>query len=571
MPEITRRHLITSTAALAAATSLPMPSWAKGTSLGHAKNGFGEVSGEDINLAIGDHHFTTGGRSGHAFAVNGTVPGPLLRLREGQDVRLHVTNNLKEDSSIHWHGLLLPFQFDGVPGVSFPGIKPGETFTYEFPVRQNGTYWWHSHSGLQEQAGHYGPIIIESADPDPRYDRDYVVLLSEFTPIHPHAIMRQLKVGEHYFQRQMQTASEGDMSGEMRRMWGEMRMNPRDISDVTGSTYTFLINGHGPADNLELEFKPGERVRLRVINGSAMTFFNVRIPGVPMTVIQADGQYVDEVEVDEFQIGVAETYDVVVAPPAGSHAIVAEAMDRSGMGIASLSSHKGHFAIPPALREIPTLTMTDMGMMDHAASHGSGGHDMGDMGSMDHDMRDTSKLPADVEVSPGVDMVAPMPMDRMDFPGLGLDKVDHRVLRYTDLKAKRMNPHRTVEREMEIHLTGNMERYMWSFDGKKFSAVTDDPIRFGFDERVRVKLVNQTMMAHPIHLHGHFFEMVNGADHMHQPLKHTMVVQPGGTATFDLTANEPGDWAFHCHLLYHMHAGMMQVVTVRPFPEGAGA
>ncbi|HAW37294.1 MAG TPA: copper resistance system multicopper oxidase, partial [Erythrobacter sp.] len=238
------------------------------------------------------------------------------------------------------------------------------------------------------------------------------------------------------------------------------------------------------------------------------------------------------------------------------------------MGIASLTSHKGHIATPPPLRQIPTLTMADMGMMDHSAHSGSG---MASMEGMDHSMRDTSALPADVEAGPGVDMVAPMPMDRMDFPGLGLDTVSHRVLRYTDLRARRMNPHREIDREMEIHLTGNMERYMWSFDGRKFTAVTDDPIRFGYDERVRVKLVNQTMMAHPIHLHGHFFELVNGADHMHQPLKHTVVVQPGGTATFDLTANEPGDWAFHCHLLYHMHAGMMQVVTVRPFPEGAEA
>ena len=561
MPSLSRRHLIRSTAALAAASALPMPAWARGASLTHARNGFGEVAGEDIALAIGNHHFTTGGRSGHAFAVNGTVPGPLVRLRQGQTARLHVTNNLDEDSSIHWHGLLVPFQFDGVPGVSFPGIKPGETFTYEFPIRQSGTYWWHSHSGLQEQAGHYGPIIIESATPDPRYDRDYVVLLSEFTPLHPHEIMRKLKVGEHYFQRQMQTATEGDMPGEMRRMWGQMRMNPRDISDVTGTAYTFLINGHGPQDDLQLTFAPGERVRLRVINGSAMTFFNVRIPGVPMTVIAADGQDVDAVQVDEFQIGVAETYDVIVTPPDGSHAIVAEAMDRSGMGVASLTSHTGHRATPPPLREIPTLTMVDMGMMDHGEMDG--------MGGMDHSMRDKSLVPDDVEVGPGVDMIAPMPIDRMDSPGLGLDGVGHRVLRYTDLKARRMNPHRSIDREMEIHLTGNMERYMWSFDGKKFTAVTDDPIRFGYDERVRVKLVNQTMMAHPIHLHGHFFELVNGADHMHQPLKHTVIVQPGGTATFDLTANEPGDWAFHCHLLYHMHAGMMQVVTVRPFPEGS--
>ncbi|MFA6218395.1 MAG: copper resistance system multicopper oxidase [Erythrobacter sp.] len=562
---LSRRRLIASTAGLAAAAALPMPSWAKGMSMPHARRGFGELSGEDIHLAIADHHFATGGRMGHAYAINGTIPGPLIRLREGQDVRLHVTNGLGEESSIHWHGLLLPFQFDGVPGVSFPGIGPGESFTYEFPIRQSGTYWWHSHSGLQEQAGHYGPIVIESARPDPRYDRDLVVMLSEFTPIHPHEIMRKLKVGENYFNRRMQSATQGDMSGAERRMWGQMRMNPRDVADVTGATYTYLVNGHGPTDDLELAFRPGERLRLRVINAGAMTFFNVRIPGVPMTVIAADGMDIAPVEVDEFQIGNAEIYDVIVTPPDGSHALVAEAMDRSGMAVASLTSHPGHLATPPPLREVPTLTMADMGMgaMDHSA-HG-GGH------AMEHSMRDTSRLPDDVEVGPGIDMIAPMPVDRMDFPGLGLDDVPHRVLRYTDLKAARINPHRAIEREMEIHLTGNMERYMWSFDGKAFSAVTDHPIRFGYDERVRVKLVNDTMMAHPIHLHGHFFELVNGADPMHQPLKHTVIVQPGGTVTFDLTANEPGDWAFHCHLLMHMHAGMMQVVSVRPFPDGARA
>ena len=575
-----RRRFMLGSAGLAAA-GLAIPAWAKGASLTHAKQGFGELSGETIDLAVADHHTTIGGRSAHAVAINGTIPGPLLRLREGQDLRINVTNHLAEDSSIHWHGLLLPFQFDGVPGISFPGIKPGQTFTYEFPVRQSGTYWWHSHSGLQEQIGHYGPIVIESATPDPRYDRDYVVMLSEFTAMHPHEIARKLKVGEHYFNYQMQTATEGDMPIKDRLMWGGMRMNPRDILDVSGSTYTYLVNGRGPMDGLEYLFTPGERIRLRVINGSAMSFFNVRIPGVPMTVIAADGQEVTPVEVDEFQIGTAETYDVIVTPPAGAHALVAEAMDRSGMGLASLTSHPGHRATPPALREIPTLTMADMGMgsmegMDHSGGHGAHDGPVGgaavDHGSMEHSMRDTSKLPPNVQTGPGIDMVAPMPMDRMNFPGLGLDTVDHRVLRYTDLKSARANPHRMPTRQMEIHLTGNMERYMWSFDGKKFSAVTDDPIRFAFNERVRVKLVNDTMMAHPIHLHGHFFELVNGAGMMNQPLKHTVIVQPGSTATFDLTADEPGDWAFHCHLLYHMHAGMMQKVTVRPFPAaGEGA
>ena len=574
-PQIQRRSFLMGTAGLVGAAALPVPAWAKGMSMQQAAKGFGTMSGEDIRLDIQNSQYATGGRSGHAVTVNGSVPGPLIRLKEGQNVRLHVTNHLDEDSSIHWHGLLLPFQFDGVPGVSFPGIKPHQTFTYEFPVRQAGTYWWHSHSGLQEQAGHYGPIIIEAKDgSDARFDRDYIVLLSEFTPVHPHQIMRKLKVSEGYFTYDKHSATNGDMPVDERLMWGGMRMNPRDVSDVTGSTYTFLMNGHGPADNLEYLFKPGERVRLRIINGSAMTFFNLRIPGVPMTIIQADGQDVLDHEVDELQIGVAETYDVVVTPPDGSHALVAEAMDRSGMAIASLSSHPGHTATAPALREIPTLSMTDMGMggmagMDHGGmDHGATGGASAEMdhSKMSHSMRDTSILPDDVETGPGVDMVAPMPIDRMDFPGLGLDTVDHRVLRYTDLRAKRANPVRKLEREIELHLTGNMERYMWSFDGKKYSAVKDDPIRFGFDERVRITLVNDTMMAHPIHLHGHFFEIVNGADQTQQPRKHTLIVQPGGKAAFDLTADEPGDWAFHCHLLYHMHAGMMQVVTVRPFP-----
>ncbi|MGE3622782.1 MAG: copper resistance system multicopper oxidase, partial [Bdellovibrionales bacterium] len=432
-------------------------------------------------------------------------------------------------------------------------------------------YWWHSHSGLQEQQGHYGPLVIDPAVPDERsYEREYVLLLSEFTPMHPHQIMRKLKVSEGYFNYNKQTLTESDMPLAERLQWAQMRMDPRDISDVSAATYTYLVNGHGPRDGLEFLFRPGERVRLRVINGSAMTFFNFRIPGVPLTVIQADGQDVRDVKVDELQIGVAETYDLVVEPGAGAHAIVAEAMDRSGMGIAMLTPDAGARAVIPPLREPVTLTMADMGMGAMDGGHGGAmQHDAhGGMahGEMDHSMRDMSKLPPGAQGA-GVDMVAPMPVDRTDFPGLGLDQVTHRVLRYTDLVAKNANPVRPPERHLEIHLTGNMERYMWSFDGKKFSAVTDDPIRFGYDERVRVTLVNDTMMAHPIHLHGHFFELVNGADAAHQPLKHTLIVQPGSKATFDLTANEPGDWAFHCHLLYHMHAGMMQVVTVRPFPE----
>ena len=543
---------------------------------GPIRQGFDEVSGRVIDLAVGQGAIEVGGRSGHAFAVNGSVPGPLVRLKEGEAVTLRVANHLAQDTSIHWHGLLLPFQFDGVPGVSFPGIKPGETFVYELPaLRQSGTYWWHSHSNLQEQAGHYGPIIIDPAGPDPvQAARDYVLLLSEFSPLHPHTIMAKLKKGEEYFNRQKTSWTDDyRLSGSDRRMWAGMRMMPTDIADVTGSTYTYLINGHAPEDSLEYLFSPGERVRLRVINGSAMSFFNIRIPGVRMSVVQADGKNVRPIEVDEFQIGTAETYDIVVEPTAEAHTIVAEAMDRSGMAVATLASRAGARAPVPSLRDPVLLTMTDMGHggMDHSGGdHSNMGH-APSAGGMDHGsmkMRDTSSLPPNVAVGPGIDMVSANPADRMGDPGLGLDKVGHKVLTYRDLTAREPNDDpRKPSRHMQIHLTGNMERYMWSFDGRKFNAVADQPIRFGYNERVRVKLVNDTMMAHPIHLHGHFFELVNGADRMHQPQKHTVIVQPGGSATFDLTADEPGDWAFHCHLLYHMHAGMFQVVTVAS-PDG---
>ncbi|MGV2497640.1 copper resistance system multicopper oxidase [Pelagerythrobacter aerophilus] len=607
MQTINRRGFLGAGAGVAGVMGLTAltPAWARGANLhgGPIRSGFDEVSGASIDLTIGEGPRVVQGRRGHAIAVNGSVPGPLVRLREGQSVRLNVTNTLGSDSSIHWHGLLVPFQFDGVPGVSFPGIKPGETFTYDLPaLRQSGTYWWHSHSDLQEQAGHYGPIVIEPAGSDPvQADRDYVLLLSEFTPLHPHTIMDKLKKGEEYFNYKKTTwTDEYPLTGAERRMWAGMRMMPTDILDVTGSTYTYLANGHGPEEGLEYLFNRGERVRLRIINGSAMSFFNVRIPGVRFWIVGADGQNVRPVEVEEFQIGTAETYDIVVEPTGEAHAIVAESMDRSGMALAMLASQPGVRAAIPALRDPPLLTMADMGMsgmdhgsgMDHAGGdmaemdHSAMGHDIAspstgqptpsqgaptggmDMGTMDMggmNMRDTSRLPPDVAVGPGVDMVSMNPVDRMGDPGIGLDKVPHKVLTYKDLVALTPNDDlRTPSRRMEIHLTGNMERYMWSFDGKKFSAVSDEPIRFAYNERVRVKLVNNTMMAHPIHLHGHFFELVNGAPADRQPLKHTVIVQPGGSASFDLTADEVGDWAFHCHLLYHMHMGMFQIVTVAP-------
>ncbi|MCA1748488.1 MAG: copper resistance system multicopper oxidase [Sphingomonadales bacterium] len=573
---IDRRGLLSGALALGgglAASSL-LPGWARAQSHGHhrpmAAASPGVLSGEEIALTIGETRFTVGGRTGHAITVNGTLPAPLIRLREGQNLRIAVTNHLDADSSIHWHGLLLPFEMDGVPGVSFPGIRPHETFTYEFPVRQAGTYWYHSHSDMQEAMGHYGPIVIDPAHRDPvAYDREHVLVLSDWSFMHPHTILRKLKQSPDYFNRQQNTLFDGrEMSAEERLMWGGMRMMPSDIADVTGATYSYLVNGHGPRENWTGLFEPGERVRLRIINASAMSNFNIRIPDLPMIVVNADGENVRPVETDELQIGVAETYDVIVTPTENrAYGFIAESIDRSGLTRATLAPRPGMTAPVPPLRERPTLTMRDMGMAMAGghAEHGSTG------GGMDHgemDMRDGDNAPQ-VALTPGVEMIAPMPAERIGDRGLGLEEVDHRVLVYTDLEALAPNPDpRPPSRDLEIHLTGNMERYMWGFDGRKFSEIVE-PIRFARNERVRVKLVNDTMMTHPIHLHGHFFELVNGHPGR-QPRKHTVNVLPGGFIRFDLTADAPGDWAFHCHLLMHMHAGMFNVVTVRPM-EGEAA
>ena len=585
-----RRRLLAGAAGGAGLGALQglLPAWAQTGSPG-LRAELPTLSGPDVGLTVGHSPFTVNGRTGHAVTVNGTLPAPLLRLREGQNVRLSVTNTLDEDTSIHWHGLLVPFQMDGVPGISFPGIRPRETFVYEFPIRQSGTFWYHSHSNLQEAMGHYGPIVIDPAGADPvAYDREHVLVLSDWSFMHPHEILDKLKKSPGYFNRQKTSLSglisgEDGMSLEERRMWGAMRMDPRDILDVNGSTYTYLVNGHGPAENWTGLFRPGERVRLRVINASAMSIFNVRIPGLPMTVVQADGENVRPVEVDEFQISVAETYDVIVRPTEDrAYTIVSEAMDRSGMGRATLAPRPGMSGEVPPLRDVPSLTMRDMGMggmdhagMDHAAmGHGSTeGRPARSAAAMDHGdmaMRDPDNAPPDMAVGVGVDMIAPAPANRLGDRPLGLEDAPHRVLVYTDLVSLAPNrDRRPPSRTMEIHLTGNMERFMWGFDGRKFSELVE-PIRFERDERVRVTLVNDTMMAHPIHLHGHFFELVTGGPAGHQPLKHTVNVMPGGKVAFDLTADAPGDWAFHCHMLMHMHAGMFNVVTVRPMDGAAG-
>jgi CopA family copper-resistance protein len=567
--KLDRRAFIGGGAALAAAAGI-RPAWASSISHGVATKEQSLLTGKDIRLTVASTAFPVDGRTGHAVAINGTVPAPLIRLKEGQNVRLTVENRLKdEDTSIHWHGFIVPFQMDGVPGISFPGIRPGTSFTYEFPIKQSGTYWYHSHSGLQEQLGHYGPIIIDPAGPDPvAYDREHVIVLSDWTFMHPHMLFTRLKQEGGFFNRNRRTLAD-KMSGKPdplspadARMFDEMRMDPTDISDVTAAAYTYLINGHSPAENWTGLFRPGERVRLRIINTGAQTIFNVRIPGLKLLVVATDGINVRPVEVDEFQIGNAETYDLIVVPEDRAYTFVAEGIDRSGMGVATLAPRAGIRAEVPPLRERPTLTMVDMGMMDHSA-HGGGGSGM----AMDHNMRD--KLKVDFPVGPGVDMIAPMPMNRVDHPGIGLENVGHKVLTYKDLVSLTPNTDtRVPTRRIDIHLTGNMERFMWSIDGEKLSE-NPEPYRFARNERVRLRLINDTMMTHPMHLHGHFFEIVNG-NPGHQPLKHTVRVSPGGFIDLDLTADAPGDWAFHCHLLYHMHAGMMRVVSVRPL-EGEAA
>ena len=563
------------------ATAGLFPAWARSGTTGILA---GEVlSGESIALTIGESHFATGGRSGHAMTVNGTLPAPLIRLREGQNVRIAVTNRLSEQSSIHWHGLILPFQMDGVPGVSFPGIDPGETFTYEFPVVQSGTYWYHSHSGMQEAMGLYGPIVVDPVDGARDYDREHVLVLSDWSPMHPHEHLRRLKIMGGYFNHQRQTLA-GMLSGKDQRSaerleWAKMRMDPTDISDVTGITYSYLVNGHGTAENWTGLFASGERVRLRIINASAMTNFNVRIPGLAMTVVAADGLAVQPVETDEFQIAISETYDVIVTPRGDeAHAIIAEAIDRSGQVRATLAPRPGMAGPVPPLRERPLLTMRDMGMDMAGREMGSGDGTLdlsqpeasGDSGGhVGHSMsmRDPSVAPS-VRMGPGVASLSPMPVDRLGDRPTGLENVEHRVLTYAQLRSALPNPDpRPPSRQFDVHLTANMERYMWSIDGVSMDE-GPDPIAFRLNERVRVNLINDTMMPHPIHLHGHFFELVSG-DPGSRVRKHTVNVLPGGKVSFDLTADAAGDWAFHCHMLLHMHAGMMRVVTVRDYGDKA--
>jgi len=561
----------------------------------------GAITGSQVNLSVEHAKGAIAGKQAKHITLNGQFPAPLLRWREGDDLAIRIQNQLNEDTSIHWHGILLPWQMDGVPGVTFPGIPARGEFTYRFPLKQAGTYWYHSHSGLQEQIGHYGPIIIDPAGDDPVvYDREHIILLSDWTFENPKRVFSKLKKMSDNYNFQQRTLrdffreveAEGyDAVMANRLMWGDMRMNPTDISDVTGSTYTYLANGFSPAENWTGLFRPGEKVRLRFINASAMTIFNVRIPGLPMTVVQADGLDVQPVETDEFQIGTAETFDVIVEPgESDAYTVMCETNDRSGYALATLATGQGMRADIPPRRPRPTLSMKDMGMsgMDMPGMDMGGGmsmdhsemnHDMSGMehmnhSEMNHEMPDMTGMEAMASMDgmqmqqhnhprgSGVMNVAMNPVNRLHERPLGLENEAHRVLVYTDLKSLAPNPDtREPGREMELHLTSNMERYMWSFDGLKYSEV-DGPIIFHQDERLRLTLVNDTMMPHPIHLHGMYFDVVTGED-THKPRKHTIVVKPGEKMSIDITADAPGNWAFHCHLLYHMKAGMMQVVSVR--------
>lgn len=570
-----------------------------------------ELTGTEFNLEIGETPANLTGAPRIATTVNGTLPAPTLRWREGDRVTLRVTNRLREDTSIHWHGIILPTEMDGVPGLSFPGIAPGETFTYQFDVRQSGTYWYHSHSGFQEQTGLYGAIVIDPKRPDPvRADRDYVVLLSDWTDEDPMSVFRKLKVMPDYYNYIQPTVGslmdDAEKSGwknalNERLMWQKMRMNQTDLADVSGATYTFLTNGKSPAGNWTGLFRPGERIRLRFINGSAMTYFDVRIPGLKMTVVAADGLAVRPVEVEEFRIAVAETYDVIVEPQdERAYTIFSQAMDRSGYARGTLAPREGMQAEIPALDPVQVLTMMDMGMahdmpgmdmggsqaggMDHGAQGAmntgtQGGMDHGSMGGMNHagmaGMNHAGmnhgaggneggmveiKHPYPAEYSPANSMVPDIVSTRLDDPGVGLRNNGRRVLTYADLHSM-VEPadNRPPTREIELHLTGNMDRYMWSFNGLKFTEAK--PIVLKYGERVRFVLVNDTMMTHPIHLHGLWSDL-ESAEGNFQVRKHTISLNPAQRLSYRVSADARGNWAYHCHLLFHMEAGMFRAVVV---------
>ncbi|UVM40729.1 copper resistance system multicopper oxidase [Pseudomonas sp. B21-017] len=565
------------------------------------------LAGTDFDLFIGESPVNITGNPRTAMTINGGIPGPLLRWREGDTVTLRVKNKLKDSTSIHWHGILLPANMDGVPGLSFHGIEPDGMYVYQFKVRQNGTYWYHSHSGFQEQSGVYGPLVIDAKEPEPfQYDRDYVVMLTDWTDEDAVGLMKKLKKQSDYYNYNKRTV--GDFIHDVsekgwgstvadRKMWAEMKMNPTDLADVSGATYTYLMNGQAPNMNWTGLFRPGEKLRLRFINGSSMTYFDVRIPGLKMTVVAADGQHVKPVSVDEFRIAVAETFDVIVEPTQDAYTLFAQSMDRTGYARGTLAVKAGLSAPIPALDPRPLLTMDDMGMggmdhgsmggdmagMDHGAMQGMNGGDMqgmdgGDMqgmdsmAGMDHSsmamggmagmagMAGMQSHPDTEKDNPLVDMQAMSTTPKLDDPGIGLRNNGRRVLTYSDLRSTFEDPDgREPGRTIELHLTGHMEKFAWSFNGVKFSDA--EPVRLKYGERVRVVLVNDTMMTHPIHLHGMWSDLED-ENGQFMVRKHTIDMPPGSKRSYRVTADALGRWAYHCHLLYHMEMGMFREVRV---------
>ncbi len=533
-----------------------------------------QLSGTEFELNIAESAVNFTGKSRLATTINGSIPAPTLRWREGDTVTIRVTNHLKESTSIHWHGLILPFDMDGVPGISFKGIPPGETFTYRFNIQQSGTYWYHSHSGFQEMTGIYGAIIITPRDGEHiQADRDYVMQLSDWSDEDPWRIFEKLKTQSDYYNFNQPTLlrlyryvkSMGLKAAfEKRRMWNEMRMNPTDLSDLSAHTLTFLLNGTTPAGNHTKLFSPGERIRLRFINSASNTFYDVRIPNLQMTVVQADGVDVEPVTVDEFRFGSGETYDVIVEPKQDVYTVFAETMERTGFARGTLSSQPGLVAAVPELSQPDWLGMVDMmGGMEHSAMEGMGAGAM----AMEHNQHaDALAIPskqvrhASSEYAASTDMRVDAPRTNFDDPGVGLRNNGRRVLTPADLRTVGgpLDP-RGPEREIELHLTGNMERYSWSIDGLEYGQST--PIHFTQGERLRVIVHNDTMMMHPMHLHGMWSELENDQGEF-MARRHTILVQPAQRLSFLVTADALGRWAFHCHLLFHMDAGMFRQVVV---------
>ncbi|GGM09685.1 copper resistance system multicopper oxidase [Pseudomonas asuensis] len=541
------------------------------------------LSGTEFDLVIGETPVNITGTKRTALTINGTLPGPLLRWREGDTVTLRVRNRLDEATSIHWHGIILPAAMDGVPGLSFSGIAPDGLYEYRFKVQQHGTYWYHSHSGFQEQQGVYGPLIIDPREPEPfTYDRDYVVMLTDWTDEKPEHILSTLKKQSDYYNNNQRTlvdfvkdVSEKGWSATVkdRAMWAEMRMTPTDLADVTGATYTYLMNGAAPDGNWTGIFRPGEKIRLRVINGSAMSYFDVRIPGLKMTVVAADGLPIEPVSVDEFRIAVAETYDVIVEPTDGqAYTIFAQSLDRTGYARGTLAVREGLSAPVPDMDPRPLLSMADMG---HGGHGDTGSHQQGmdhTSHGMDHNAMDHGSAhaghgampmqahPASENGNPLVDMQTMTPTPKLDDPGMGLRDNGRRVLTYADLKSTFPDPDgREPSRTIELHLTGHMERFAWSFDGMKFSDA--EPIRLTYGERVRIVLVNDTMMTHPIHLHGMWSDLEDEHGQF-KVRKHTIDMPPGSKRSYRVTADALGRWAYHCHMLFHMETGMFREVIV---------